>query len=229
MDATPRSFELTIGYTDKQGTIHKKITLSRRLTGSRLFSSDDDPQSDIPTQREALIIRNAITEFGTLSMPVTINTLLDLDSIDRDDLTAEHDKFLQEGTGGRFPEFLADNKVKLIFGYEKDGQRYDLIEFGARYTGRDEVDADMLGYDGLRRLCFLIGKQVTKSSTADGASVIDGALPIEVFDDLDSADIFALQVAAERWRQSFRSKSRTVQEEVGAESASVGGADGLES
>lgn len=171
---------------------------------------DNDPQAQNPTQYTELIKRKMIFAFGSLKMPVTLNALLSLDSIDREDLTNASDKFLALSRENRTSEFRDDHEVKLFFGFEIDGTFYDVVKFGNRITGKDEVAADALG-NGVARSCFLIGRQISRISTGDGAASIDGAVDLQTFNSLDGEDMNLLRIGAEMWRISFRFKRKDVQ------------------
>lgn len=182
-----------------------RVVFAHRITGADLFQIDTDPQSQNPTQYQDLIMRAAIVEFDSLKMPVPLNVLLDLDSVDRDDLTEGHNQFQVLSLGERSGEVLADFKARLAFGFRVGELTYPLVHFGRRITGRDEVAADLANLGaGIARLCFLIGRQISKIETADGAASLEGPIDIENFKSLDGADIFTLRGAAEVWRQTFR-------------------------
>ena len=55
---------------------------------------------------------------------------------------------------------------------------------------------------------FLAGKQISKLSQSEGASVIEGPFDQKyittVFESLDLVDIMAVRAGSEVWRQSFR-------------------------
>ena len=234
----PLTIELLGGYTDKQGLTHKKVTFSRRLTGADFFRIDDDPQSNIPTQYEALILRQAITEFGTLTMPVPLTALLQLDSIDRDDLNEAYNKFSRESLEtlavaspdpvDTVERLIDGRKLKLALGYERNGLVYDLVEFGKRLTGMDEVAADTFGLKGIRRVCFMAGQQVVKLLQSSGASVLEGPTGLEIFERLDAVDLALMKAGAEVWRQSFRLPGRALPtERPGAQRIVAGARDGL--
>jgi hypothetical protein len=217
-EINPYTIELPMGHTDLKKARHTRVTFGQRINGKRLFAIDDDPQSSINTQYQDLLLRAAITEFGTLKMPVSLNVLLNLDSIDREDLNEAFNKFSSEALGERQVEYLADNKVKMAIGYESNGLIYDLVEFGTRLTGMDDVEADKLKLDGIRRVCFLAGKQVVRLFQSEGSSVLDGPITLEYFEKLDVIDIQAIRLASEVWRNSFRrSGARTIEVGSGAE------------
>lgn len=221
------SIELIEGYktTDPatgQEIKHTTVTFGRRVTAKDLMSLDNDPQSANQTQYNDLIRRKMITKFGTLKMPVALNVLLSLDSIDRDDLAFAADRFLRESRGERTFEYLDNHTVKLPFGFDIDGTIYNVVRFGNRITGRDNVEADGYG-NGVTRLCFTIGKQIAEISTEDNTASIKGTVELEHFDSLDSEDITILQVGSELWRQSFRHKRKAVSpERNGGDSVSAG-------
>jgi hypothetical protein len=204
MEFKSRTVELRIGYRDKAGAVHRRVTFGKRIDGKTLFAIDNDPQSRIPTQHSDLIMRAAITEFGGLSTPVNLKALLELDSVDRDALAEEFNRFMTEGLGDGAVEVLSQDEVKLAVGYESNGLRYDVVRFGKHLTGMDEIEADVLKLTGLRRVCFLAGKQVTQFSQSDGASVLDGPMALDVFEKLDSMDVGVIQAAGELYRNSFR-------------------------
>jgi len=175
-----------------------------RITAKDLFAIDGSPQAQNPTQYNDLVIRAHIIEFGKLSMPVPLTVLLGLDSIDREDLLEACNIYQAISAEGRAADFLPDNAVRLAFGFKVNDVVYNKVQFGKRITGMDEVEADRAGFQpGIRRLCFLLGKQIESISTADGLS-LDGPLPLQYFESLDGADVATLRGAAELWRQSFR-------------------------
>jgi hypothetical protein len=198
------TIELLGGYVDEKGNAHKSVTFGKRLTGKELFAIDEDPMGQLQTQYSDLLIRASITRFGLLSMPVPLSVLLALDFIDREDLSDGYNKFMAAGLEGRVAEFRADDEVRLSFGYESSGLVFDVVKFGTRLTGMDSVEADRRKLIGVRRECFMVGKQIVKLSQSDGTSVLDGALELQQFDRLDAHDIATLRTASELWRQSFR-------------------------
>lgn len=202
----------TVDKETKEEIRHTKVTFGNRLTGADYFNLDNDPQAKNPTQYEMLIRRKMITSFGTLRMPVALNLMLGMDSIDLDDLGRAADEFVVESRGERISQFRPDNEVKLRFGFEIDGTCYDIVKFGNRLTGRDEVEADNFG-NGVMRLCYQIGRQICRISTDDGSAAIDGSVDISRFEKLDGEDINALRTGAELWRQSFRFKRKNISSE----------------
>ncbi len=201
--------QLIGGFTDKEDIVHDEVTFGKRLTARDLMDLDNDPQAANPTQYQDLIRRKMITKFGSLKMPVTLNALLALDSIDREDLGAAADKFLAISRGERTSEFRENNEVKLFFGFEIDGMIYDVVQFGNRTTGRDEVAADAVG-NGIARVCFLIGQQISRISTSDGLASIDGKIDLKQFESLDAEDMNLLRIGAKMWRLSFRLRGKTI-------------------
>ena len=234
MDPVTYTVELVGGHVDEKGARHTHVVFGHRLSALDLLKADEDPQGQNPTQYNDLIIRSTIIKFGTLTMPVPITVLLKLDSIDREDLVAGHNKFSELTTEGRFTEFLADHKVRLGWGFKINDVVYNHVEFGRRLTGMDEVESDSAGLkQGLRRTCFLIGKQIAKLTSVekngDGKDVViaelPGPIPLEHFASahLDGADVATLRGAAELWRQSFRFRGTEISgNRAGANSGSAG-------
>jgi hypothetical protein len=165
--------------------------------------------------------------------------LLNLDSIDREDLRAGQAEFEQLSQGEREASLLPGNRAKLAFGFKIGELTYDLVQFGNRVTGMDEVQADKKDLSGLQRLCYIIGRQISrigvacsdckgaapKSCSCCGAgfagSEINGPIDLEVFDSLDAIDIWTLRGAAELWRQTFRLGRKTVSDN-GAQRSAAG-------
>lgn len=205
------TIQLGLGYRDPKGALHKDVTFGKRLTGRELFNIDTDPQAKNQTQYTALLMRAAITKFGALVLPVTLNALLDLGSTDRDDLTEAFNEF--QGMTERQAEFISESELRLPIGYERNGIVYDRVTFGTMMTGWHEVEADKQNLTGIKRVCFLTGKQIVKLTATDGGGDLAGEVGIEVFEELDVADIYALRLAGEVWRQSFRRSGKAVQKE----------------
>lgn len=192
------------GFKDARGVVHREVEVGYVLRGADLFAIDATPQAASQTAREFLILTKAITKFGTLKTPVSYATLVMLDSIDRDDLLTAYNELEFESRGGHKPKVLADDKLQLTGGYEFGGVKFDVVEFGARLTGKDFIEADQLELSGARRACFLAGRQVKRLAQSDGAGGLPGALDLEAFDKFSVADIYGIQGAAELWRQTFR-------------------------
>jgi hypothetical protein len=228
-EITPVTIELAIGHTDLRGKVHSRVTFGQRINGKKMFEIDGDPQSSISTQYQDLVMRAAITEFGELKMPVALTVLLNLDSIDREDLAEGFARLMNESAGESRVEYLSETKVKLAYGYERNGLVYDVATFGTRLTGMDEVAADREKLEGLRRHCFLAGRQVTRLSESKGESVLDGPMSLEIFETLDAIDIGAIRAASEVWRNSFRRPGARVPHiGRGAKRAAARGGDRLE-
>jgi hypothetical protein len=221
-EVSPVTIDLDIGYTDKKQVRHTRVTFGSRLSGKTLFAIDSNPQGVLQTQYSDLILRAGITEFGSLKMPVALEVLLGLDSLDRDDLTEGYGRFAAQSLDGRESEQVSDDTVKLAIGFEKNGLRYDTVRFGTRLTGMDEVAADRLKLEGVKRRCFLAGRQAVSLSQSDGESVLEGTLSLETFEALDTVDLYAIVLASEVWRHSFRRPgARVPQDGPGAERGSA--------
>ncbi len=227
-DITPKTIELSIGHEDKSGVVHREVVFGKRIMGRDLFDLDDDPRAQGRTQRSDMIVRKAITRFGTLPLPVELDVLMSLDRLDRRDLTRGYNEFAIESAGDRAPEFLSDSKVKLAFGFVRDGVVYDLVTFGKRLTGYDELESDTLGLSGLSQACFLIGKEIVQLSQSEGTQKIDGSVELSAFDTLDGADVFTLNTASEKWLDSFRPKRSSLQGKESNDGAAAGNEDGME-
>ncbi len=199
------SIELSGGFNDKENKSHTRVVFGKRLTTKDLIDLDNDPQAANPTQYNDLIRRKMIVKFGDLKMPATLNALLSLDSIDREDLAAAADKFVQASRGETIGEMREDGEVKLRFGFDIDGTTYNVVRFGKLTTGKDEMEADALG-SGVARQCFLIGRQITSLSTDDGLARIEGAVAPDKFNALDAEDFNQLRMGELLWRNSFRLK-----------------------
>jgi hypothetical protein len=236
MNELTHTIELSGGYENAAGR-HTRVVFGKRLRGLDLMFIDEDPQSNIPTQYQLLIVREAITEFGSLPMTnkkgqrerVPLPILLALDADDIEALIAGHNEFAEKGLEGRAPDFISDGEVKLPIGFESNGLVYNRVRFGRRVTGYDLVEADKKDFSGLRRECFLIGREIASLSTDDGAHTLDGPIEVQVFEQLDGADLVALRAASMIWRSSFRRGREGVQaKSVAAQHAAAGGTDGVE-
>lgn len=224
----PVTVYLDFGYTDSKGLTHTRVTIGKRATGKVLFQAQDDPQGALPTQYQDLVLRACITEFGTLATPVALNVLLSLDSIDREALYSAYGRYARQvttddGEPAR-AEPLGNTAVKLILGYEEaGGVVYDAVEFGTRITGHDEIEADRRGLEGLKRNCFLAGRQVIRLYQSNGTATLAGPMTLDMFETLDGVDVAAIRVGAEAFRNSFRGKRKDLLPERGrADSSDVG-------
>jgi hypothetical protein len=198
---------LIFGHEDKNGDVHKDVTFGRRPTAGDMILLDTDPQAKSATQYTDLIMRRAITAFGSLRVPAGLDVTLGLNSIDRTDMQAGLDKFLELSREDRTSEFRDANTVKLRFGFNIDGTEYTVVEMNRITTGRDEADADALGISNPRGIgynCFMIGRRITRLTTEDGAATIDGPIGLDKFKDLDGEDLNLLRIGAQLADASFR-------------------------
>lgn len=224
---TTYTINLVIGYKDATGQVHRRVTFGKRLTGRDLLLIDSDPQSQLPTQYNDLIIRAAITEFGTLPCPVPLRVLLELDSIDRDDLLRAFNFFQAQGQAQFQAELISDNTVRLAYGIRRGEHVYRTLEFGKRVTGLDEIEADKMTLRGLARAGFLAGRQIVRL-IEDGGASDTGPVTLDDINTMDASDVSLLLLGAERWRQSFRRIGQGVQAELGGNSLSTGSSDGVD-
>jgi hypothetical protein len=222
MEVTPRTITLSGGYTDKEGHIHRDVTFGRRLQGKDLFAIDSDKQANIPAQYDSLLMRPAITKFGELSLPVTLQALLSLAKPDREDLSDAFNQFQLETAGDRTPEYVSNNVVHLAFGFILNDITYNVVTFGRQCTGFDEVAADKEGLEGLGHECFLIGREIASLSQTDGSATVDGPIELQFFQEVDAADIANLRLASQLWRNSFRRPGGKVQDRDGVVSDAAG-------
>lgn len=222
MEIKPLTIELTIGYKDGEGVEHKSVTFGRRVDGDFVFALDSSPLSYSATQYNDLILRRTITQFGSLPIPVPIEVLLSLDSVDREDLYDAERKFTLQYLNGRKGEILSHDKAKLAIGYESNGIVYDVVNFGRRITGYDSVEADNLEYTGIRRICFLAGKQISQLSQSNGTATLDSPIGLDVIGKLDAVDLETLRNASEVWRNSFRGIREGIQRKESVEHSEAG-------
>lgn len=210
-DETTHEIDLTEGYTDAKGVVHRHVVFGKSVTAKRLLALRVDKQSSLQTQYQDLLLAETIVEFGTTPMPVPLTTLLALDLNDREDLHAGRDEFRKKILDGRQVE-VRDAGVRLLFGFKFGESRYPIIEFGNRLTGKDEVEADRIGLtEALARRAFLAGRMISKISNDQGGEITG---PVEFdkinSDDVDEDDLWGLVVSADLWRQLFRVRGKSV-------------------
>jgi hypothetical protein len=195
---------LQFGYTDKKGNVHKDVVFGKRLTVQDIVQIEGDPRSKNPTNYLDLIARASIVKFGSLKCPPLLDVLLDLNSIDREDIFVGMSSYLEQSKPTKEIDYTDDHKVLLNFGFAIGDSCYDIVEFGKLTTGRDEVEADRLKLTGVARECFMIDRQIKSISTTDGSANVELPLGMEMFEALDAEDFNMLRNGARAWRLSFR-------------------------
>jgi len=213
-------FELTFGYEDKDGKVHREVTIGRRTTMNDVFLLDADPRSERPTQRADMFRALAITKFGELRLPINLAVLLSLNSVDRDDLEQGVNRFFEISQEDREFDHRSATEVKVLFGFDVAGTNYDVVEIGRLTTGRDEVDAEAKNLSGYAKEAFLLGRMISKISTDDGTAAIDGPIDIDMFRSLDTADFELIRRSAKLAEAFFRNKGRGTRKDGDAESGS---------
>lgn len=221
-----KNVQLAVGYIDGGGKLHDEVEIGKRLLGSDLFEIDEHPLAILKTNREFLFLSRAITKFGDLKLPVALDKLLALDSVDRDDLLEAYNEL--EMAGADKLEVLPDNKLRLGDGLNVEGVVYDTVEFGARLTGKDYVEADQKELDGARRAFYLVGRQVSRLSQSEGEGTLSGPLTLEQMETMHVSDLYSMRGASELWRQSFRRPRKAVQADAGGDSVRADGSDRAE-
>jgi len=211
MEITPLTIELINGIIDSQQVAHRDVTFGRRLTILDMVYIDADEQSNFQAQKNDMIVRRAITKFGTLPIPVPLNLMLDMPRVDRLDLVRSYNRFMEESAGERQSEFISHDKVKVEFGLIKNEIVYDVATFGNQVTGHDELDAERQGLSGLGETVFLIGKEIAQLSQSDGPHTLEGPFPLELMGQFDAADLPTLRAAEGIWLNSFRRPGATLQ------------------
>lgn len=199
-------FELTFGYEDKDRKLHRDVTVGKRVTVGDVMVLDLDPRSERPTQRADMYRALSITRFGDLKMPVQLSVLLSLNSVDREDIENGVNRFFELSQGDRTFDYRSATEVRVLFGFDVNGEKYDVVEFGKLTTGRDEVDAEAKSLSGFGREAFLLGRMISKISTSDGTASIEGPLDLDMFKELDTADFQLLRQAAKMAEAFFRIK-----------------------
>jgi phage FluMu protein gp41 len=208
--------ELIFGYTDKDGNVHREVTIGKRPTVGDLLQIESDPRSASNTQHNDLVLRKAITSFGEVKTPVPLDILLALTSIDRDELRKGYRDFINRSRVEQVPDPPNGKSVTLLYGFRLPSSPDDVllnVEFGKMTTGRDEVEADAVAEDGLKRECFLLGRRITRLSTQQGTVSVEGPITVEQFEGLDIEDFTLLRIGARIAESSFRSERTSVSAE----------------
>jgi hypothetical protein len=199
---TEKIIRLHFGYERGTETL-RDVVISRRVTGSDLFRIADEGDGQSQTQFQLMVLQSAITKFGDLKMPVPMNVLLSLKRPDRKRIADAYDALVAETTDrASKSEKLGEGRYKLARGFDVEGTVYDVVEFGNHLTGYDELEADEMG--GYRKVCFLIGKELTRISQSSGPAVLSGPFAVEMFEPLLAEEVFALQRFETDWYNSFR-------------------------
>lgn len=200
-----RRFNLKFGYQDKEDSeiIHREVVISRRPTAKDLLKIEDDLDSeDIQSSLE--IAAATISTFGTLTMPVSMTVLLELNEVDSNKLSDEFSAFLKDSQPKKKAKILEDSRVQLANGIDRDGAKYDVVEFGNLLSGHDRIKISNEAKSAKQFKVLKIAREVTKLSTADGSKSISGTLTLAEIELLDMSDFIFLVGAESRWLNSFR-------------------------
>ncbi len=200
------TIELPTGYTDSKDTLHKELVFGRRVTGGDLMRISESDMSTNTIGFQCAIFAAALKSFGTLNPAGFLGALLSLDGFERSEVIEAYDGFERESVEGRAEEQISDNTIRLRFGIVRDGVAYTDVTFGRRLIGWDSVNAERRYRSEARRNAYLVGKQVTKIASADGAQVVEGPLEVSDFETMDAMDLVSLREASERWNESDLAK-----------------------
>lgn len=195
-----KSFELELleGFADEKGTKHTKVEIGNLTKAGEYFLFESIWEDFSETALNAFLLSRAITKFGTLKTPVSESFLLNLLSTDLEDLGNALNEFTaQNGT----PQLYAQNTIKLIYGIEKDGVVYDLVEFGAHTKGFDEVQKERLNLSGNRGMAFLAGKEIVKLYQSEGEKSLNTGLDLEAFSQMYLIDVIGILEQSKIWNE----------------------------
>ncbi|HEX8177847.1 MAG TPA: hypothetical protein VF543_22350 [Pyrinomonadaceae bacterium] len=198
-----QSVKFLRGYTDENGKEHKSATIGRRIKGRDLFEIDEELKGLTPSVTDLPFYRAATVSFGELKEPFPMKAFLSLVSIDRERLVKAYEDFIRETSKEREVEIISDDTVRLAFGIERDGSIYNVAKFGYLLTGFDEIEADDKRYTGMKRVCYLLRKEIISFTTQDGALSLPCPLPMTVLEEMDMVDILALRETSLRYSDSF--------------------------
>ena len=202
----PVTVTLKFGYQDKEspGTAHTAVTFGKRATGGDVLRCADRANGS-DTQYQLAMVAAAITHFGTLAMPAPLTVLLSLDEIDREQLLAAYFAFMG-GADTAAAQEIAPGKARLAFGIERDGVKYDAVEFGKRLTGYDDIEIEAEAGSEAEAVVLKRARRVVKISTADNTKTAAGGLTLAEMNALDYSDFIILKEVGDRWLDSFRAQ-----------------------
>ncbi len=201
------AIELKFGYQDKENPelAHRRVEFSRRPTGADFMRAIEATDGANPEYLFELMA-TAITKFGELPMPVPMTTLLSLNWIDQEDLQSTFFEFLGYTGAKDDAKILENGKVQLAFGVEREGVKYDTVEFGNILTGYDQIQIRKDAGTQIERDILTMGREIAAVSAADGSRKLDGGLTLDELKALDWEDFVMLKMGVEDWRDSFRKR-----------------------
>lgn len=204
-----RKFNLKFGYQDKENpeVFHREVVISRRPTGADFFRAVEGGTDDktANTRINLALIASAITSFGTLTMPTPLTVLFSLNEIDEDKLNDEYLLFLISTQPPTEQKILEDNhRAQLAFGIEREGVKYQIIEFGKLLNGFDRIKIQNEAQSDWQYTGAKIAREVVKLSTLDGSNSISGELTLAEIEAMDVTDFLVTREAESQWLNSFR-------------------------
>lgn len=207
-ESKSRKFNLKFGYRDKETPeiVHREVEISCRPTGADFFKAVEDGTDDgaANTRINLSLIKSAITKFGDITMPVPVTVLFSLNEIDEEKLNDEYLLFLVATQPETEQKILEDNRAQLSFGIERDGVKYQIVEFGNLLNGYDRMKIQSETQDEWVFQAKKMAREVVKISTLDGAHSVDDELTFEEVEAMDVTDLLVLRETEARWLNSFR-------------------------
>lgn len=203
-----QKFNLKFGYQDKENPeiFHREVVIARRPTGADFFKAVEDGTDDraANTRINLALIASAISKFGSMTMPVPITALFELNEIDEDKLNDEYLLFLVATQPETEQKILEGSCAQLAFGVERDGVKYHVIEFGRLLNGYDRMEIQSVAQNDWIFEAKKIAREVVKISTLDGKKSVDGELTFEEIEAMDATDYLVLRECEAQWLNSFR-------------------------
>lgn len=207
-NSAARKFNLKFGYPDKENPeiIHREVVINRRPTGADFFRAVEDGTDDgaANTRINLSLIKAAITKFGDITMPVPVTVLFSLNEIDEGKLNDEYLLYLLATQPETEQMILEDQRAQLAFGIERDGVKYQIVEFGNLLTGYDRMKIQSETQNEWIFQAKKMAREVVKISTLDGVQFVAGELTFEEIEAMDATDLIVLRETEARFLNSFR-------------------------
>lgn len=195
------TLNLSIGFQDK-GKLHKKIQIGNLVKAEQLFIADAIYNDENNVLSKFHIMRFSISKFGSLDCPVTLETILSLDSLDLDILTDAIDTFTSKN-GGDEMQFLDEKTFKLAHPINREGVNFDLIEFGRIENGYDVANSENC-VGTFQQNAFFAGCRVKTLKQSNGEAVLESQLNLNEIGGLWFYEVLNLIRQSLNWKEQVR-------------------------
>ena len=215
---------LPIGFPNKTGGAPlRRVVFGRRMNGDDKIKVEDSPESELVTQKNLLLARTTIVEFGAEQRAPFLDELLELTRADREDLIETYNAYMKRTQGTRRAEELDGERLKLGFGWKVGDDVFDVVVLCDKsnlITGYDEIPIEDTSTGSYEWACKILVSDIRRlEQTGGGGKTFSETVTLDMLRTVDATDLNAMLLFHQKRGRNFRLARKQVAADDGAGSS----------